>query len=294
MPGCTVSSGASRTSLLTLLALGAFAANSILCRLALGGRTIDAASFTSVRLIAGAITLYALLRGRRATARVAGTWRTAVLLALYAVPFPFAYLSLTAGTGALLLFGAVQLTMLATALWSGERPSLWQWSGVVLALAGLIYLVLPGVSAPPLGAALLMVLAGAAWGIYSLLGRGSADPLGETAGNFARAVPFAIAVSLMTIRDVHVRPTGLLLAIASGAVASGLGYVIWYAALRTLGGFAASIVQLAVPVLAAGGGVLLLGERITIRLVLAGVLVLGGIALAIVRGKTFLGPSRTN
>ena len=149
------------------------------------------------------------------------------------------------------------------------------------------YLVLPGVSAPPLGAALLMVLAGVAWGIYSLLGRGSADPLGETAGNFARAVPFAIVVSLMTIRDVHVRPTGLLLAIASGAVASGLGYVIWYAALRTLHGFAASIVQLAVPVLAAGGGVLLLGERITIRLVLSGVLVLGGIALAIA-GRSLL------
>jgi drug/metabolite transporter (DMT)-like permease len=198
------------------------------------------------------------------------------------VPFSLAYVSLTAGTGALLLFGAVQATMLLASVGGGERPHAVQWIGVGLALAGLVYLVLPGLAAPPLIAALLMLLAGVAWGVYSLLGRGSADPLRETAGNFVRAVPFAIAVSAVMLRDLHVAPRGLVLAIASGAVASGLGYVLWYAALRNLSGFTASIVQLAGPVLAAAGGVLLLDERISLRLAVAATLVLGGIALAIV------------
>jgi drug/metabolite transporter (DMT)-like permease len=151
----------------------------------------------------------------------------------------------------------------------------------VLALAGLVDLLLPGLASPPLMAAMLMLLAGVAWGVYSLLGKGSADPLRETAGNFVRAVPFAIAVSAVMLRDLHVELRGLVLAIASGAVASGLGYVLWYAALRNLSGFTASIVQLAGPVLAAAGGVLLLDERISLRLAVAATLVLGGIALAI-------------
>jgi drug/metabolite transporter (DMT)-like permease len=271
------------TSIYTVLALIAFSANSILCRLALSGQAIDAASFTSVRLIAGAVTLAALVRGRRAgPVPLPGSWRSAAMLALYAVPFSLAYVSLTAGTGALLLFGAVQMTMLLATILRGERPGALQWIGVTLALGGLVYLVLPGITAPPLVAAVLMVLAGVAWGAYSLLGRGSADPLGETAGNFVRAVPFALGASVLMLGDLHIESTGLLLAIASGAVASGLGYVIWYAALRSLSGFSASIVQLAGPVLAAAGGVVLLGERITPRLVLAGGLVLGGIALALV------------
>lgn len=271
-----------RIPIYTALALIAFAANSILCRLALSEEAIDPASFTSVRLMAGAVMLYALVRGHRGgSAPLKGSWLSAAMLALYAVPFSLAYVSLTAGTGALLLFGAVQATMLLASVGAGERPDAGQWIGVVLALAGLVYLLLPGLASPPLMAAMLMLLAGVAWGVYSLLGKGSADPLRETAGNFVRAVPFAIAVSAVMLRDLHVELRGLVLAIASGAVASGLGYVLWYAALRNLSGFTASIVQLAGPVLAAAGGVLLLDERISLRLAVAATLVLGGIALAI-------------
>jgi drug/metabolite transporter (DMT)-like permease len=271
-----------RIPIYTALALIAFAANSILCRLALSEEAIDPASFTSVRLMAGAVMLYALVRGHRGgSAPLKGSWLSAAMLALYAVPFSLAYVSLTAGTGALLLFGAVQATMLLASVGAGERPDAGQWIGVVLALAGLVYLLLPGLASPPLMAAMLMLLAGVAWGVYSLLGKGSADPLRETAGNFVRAVPFAIAVSALMLRDLHLELRGLVLAIASGAVASGLGYVLWYAALRDLSGFTASIVQLAGPVLAAAGGVLLLDERISLRLAVAATLVLGGIALAI-------------
>ena len=271
-----------RIPIYTALALIAFAANSILCRLALSEEAIDPASFTSVRLMAGAVMLYALVRGHRGgSAPLKGSWLSAAMLALYAVPFSLAYVSLTAGTGALLLFGAVQATMLLASVGAGERPDAVQWIGVVLALAGLVYLLLPGLASPPLMAAMLMLLAGVAWGVYSLLGKGSADPLRETAGNFVRAVPFAIAVSAVMLRDLHLELRGLVLAIASGAVASGLGYVLWYAALRDLSGFTASIVQLAGPVLAAAGGVLLLDERISLRLAVAATLVLGGIALAI-------------
>jgi drug/metabolite transporter (DMT)-like permease len=271
-----------RIPIYTALALIAFAANSILCRLALSEEAIDPASFTSVRLMAGAVMLYALVRGHRGgSAPLKGSWLSAAMLALYAVPFSLAYVSLTAGTGALLLFGAVQATMLLASVGAGERPDAVQWIGVVLALAGLVYLLLPGLASPPLMAAMLMLLAGVAWGVYSLLGKGSADPLRETAGNFVRAVPFAIAVSAVMLRDLHLELRGLVLAIASGAVASGLGYVLWYAALRNLSGFTASIVQLAGPVLAAAGGVLLLDERISLRLAVAATLVLGGIALAI-------------
>lgn len=271
-----------RIPIYTALALIAFAANSILCRLALSEEAIDPASFTSVRLMAGAVMLYALVRGHRGgSAPLKGSWLSAAMLALYAVPFSLAYVSLTAGTGALLLFGAVQATMLLASVGAGERPDAGQWIGVVLALAGLVYLLLPGLASPPLMAAMLMLLAGVAWGVYSLLGKGSADPLRETAGNFVRAVPFAIAVSAVMLRDLHLELRGLVLAIASGAVASGLGYVLWYAALRNLSGFTASIVQLAGPVLAAAGGVLLLDERISLRLAVAATLVLGGIALAI-------------
>ncbi|MBK7876532.1 MAG: DMT family transporter [Planctomycetes bacterium] len=279
---------AARTLVLTALALVAFAANSILCRKALGADAIDAASFTSVRIASGAIVL-AVLATRRARGvdgpRVRGSWRSAAWLVLYALAFSFAYRALTAGTGALLLFGLVQLTMLLAAVRAGERPPALEWLGLALAAAGLVALVLPGLSAPPAHAALLMAAAGVAWGLYSLRGKSSKDALGDTAGNFARAVPMALvasAASVLLAHDAHATPAGLALAAASGAVTSGLGYVAWYAALSGLTSARAAIVQLAVPVIAALGGVLLLGEPITPRLALCGATILGGIALALV------------
>jgi len=258
----------------------AFAANSILCRLALGEGHIDAASFASVRVIAGALTLLLIVLPRwRRAGRNPVDWRAAAMLFTYVAFFSFAYLSLSAGAGALLLFGAVQLTMFVTALRLGERFPALSWLGLALAVAGIVYLVLPGVTAPdPLGAA-LMVIAGVAWGVYSLLGRGVQDPLEATANNFLFSVPLVLLVSLVFAGHAEISARGLVLAIASGAVASGLGYVIWYAALRGLTATSAATVQLSVPVIAAIGGVLLLSEPVTLRLVLASAATLGGIAI---------------
>lgn len=267
-----------RTALYTLAALVAFAANSLLCRRALGHATIDAASFSTIRLASGAAVLMLMTRGS-----VRGSWRSALMLFLYAVPFSFAYIGLTAGTGALILFATVQGTMLTAALRSGSRLLVVQWSGLILALGGLVYLVLPGLAAPsPFGCA-LMTVAGVAWGLYSLRGRGASDPLAETAGNFARAVPFALLVSLLATSRVRLSHEGALLAAVSGTLASGCGYVIWYAALRGLSAAQAASVQLAVPVLAASGGVVFLSEPVTTRLILSSILILGGIALALAR-----------
>jgi drug/metabolite transporter (DMT)-like permease len=204
------------------------------------------------------------------------------LLALYAVPFSFAYTRLGTGTGALILFGCVQLTMLAATLRSGEHVHAVQWVGVSLAAGGLVYLVSPGLAAPAFVPAVLMAIAGVAWGAYSWRGRGSPNALATTTRNFVQAVPLVAAVSLVTLPRLHIEPRGVLLAVASGAVASGLGYVVWYAALRGLTGLQAAVVQLAVPVLAAIGGVLFLDEGVSMRLILSSGLVLGGIALAIV------------
>jgi drug/metabolite transporter (DMT)-like permease len=210
-----------------------------------------------------------------------GTWLSAGFLFFYASAFSFAYLSLSTGTGALILFGSVQLTMILAALLGGERPHSLEWTGLILALGGLVYLVFPGLQAPsPLGSA-LMAAAGISWGFYSLRGRGSSDPLGDTASNFMRAVPFVIMISLPNLRNVHLSANGLLLATISGALTSGLGYVIWYAALRGLTMARAATVQLSVPVLAAWSGVLFLSEEISLRLLLAGLLILGGIGLAV-------------
>jgi drug/metabolite transporter (DMT)-like permease len=266
----------------TALALGAFAGNSVLCRVALGRGSIDAATFSTLRLMAGAGMLVLLTAGPHVpTVRSAGSWMSAAALFLYAVPFSFAYISLTTGTGALILFGSVQVTMMVAAIWSGERPRFVQWLGLAIALLGLVYLVFPGLAAPsPIGSA-LMTIAGVSWGIYSLRGRAIADPLAATAGNFVRAVPLALAVSLFAWTDVVVSWSGVLLAVASGAVTSGLGYVLWYAALRQLTAARAAVVQLTVPVLAAAGGVLFLGESISSRLVLSAAIVLGGISLAL-------------
>ncbi len=260
----------------------AFAANSLLCRLALGQGFIDAASFSTVRVISGAATLTLIVLPRwRARGRSSTDWRSGAMLFTYMVCFSFAYLSLSAGTGALILFGAVQLTMFIRAFRGGEEFPLWSWAGLTLALLGLVYLVSPGVTAPdPLGA-VLMAMAGVAWGIYSLLGRGAADPLEATTNNFIAAVPLVLIVSLVSMGHAHSSARGLALAAASGAIASGVGYVIWYAALRHLTATRAATVQLSVPVIAAFGGVLVLDEELTVRLVLAAVATLGGVAIVL-------------
>jgi drug/metabolite transporter (DMT)-like permease len=261
----------------------AFASNSLLNRLALGQKSIDAVSYTAMRLVAGALALWLISFFQRNNTgpNIRGNWISAAVLFIYAIAFSFAYLSLSAGIGALILFGSVQMTMIFVALRSGERPHLLEWLGIVLAVAGLVYLVMPGLRAPsPLGSALMM-MAGIAWGVYSLRGRGSKSPLADTAGNFIRAVPLILVLRLVTLHNLHLTQSGILLAILSGAIASGLGYVIWYTALRGLTATRAAVVQLSVPVLAAWGGVVLLAEDISLRLLLAGALILGGIALAI-------------
>ncbi|HMB42292.1 MAG TPA: DMT family transporter, partial [Luteimonas sp.] len=236
-----------RTIALTLLAMLAFAANSLLCRMALAHTAIDAASFTAIRLVSGAIVLWLLVVLRGAAQAEPGSWRSAFALFAYAAGFSFAYVSLTAATGALLLFGAVQVTMIGHGLWRGERLRVVQVVGCVAAFAGLVGLLLPGLSAPPLGGALLMLGAGFAWGVYSLRGRRAIDAVGVTAGNFMRAVAFAALLATALWRDRSVDGAGIAYAVASGAMASGVGYVIWYAALPRLRPTSAAIVQLSVP-----------------------------------------------
>ncbi|WP_298270421.1 DMT family transporter [Geobacter sp.] len=271
-----------RTAALTLLALVAFAANSVLCRLALGTGAIDAAGFSAIRLVSGALALLVLVRLRgRHPVESRGNWRAAAALFVYVVAFSFAYLSLAAGTGALILFGAVQGTMILAGLRSGERPRAPEWCGLFLALAGLVLLVFPGLSAPTPTGSLLMAVAGVSWGIYSLSGRGSTDPLAVTAGNFVRAVPPVLALSLFAMPTLHASPKGALLAAASGSLASAGGYVVWYRVLRHMTATFAATVQLAVPVLAAAGGALFLSEQITVRLLIAAAAILGGVGLAV-------------
>ncbi len=281
------------TAIWTVVALGAFAGNSLLCRIALGAGLIDAASFTTIRIASGAMLLLAIARTRdRGHGSQRSGWLSAFVLFAYAIPFSYAYLSLPAGTGALLLFGAAQTTMIATAILSGERPRSLEWTGLAGATAGLVYLVSPGLSAPPPGAAALMLVAGVCWGLYSLMGRRAIDPVAETAMNFVRCLPLVVLVSVAMIRNAHVSVNGALLAAVSGAMTSGLGYVAWYTALPRLTATRAATVQLAVPVIAAAGGVAAMGEEVTARLVGAGVLVLGGIGLAtFVRRRPTL-PSR--
>jgi drug/metabolite transporter (DMT)-like permease len=274
--------GRSATIALTALAMIAFAGNSVLCRTALGGALIDAASFASVRVFSGAIMLVVLVGLRSpASLRAAPNWPMVAGLFCYMVFFAFAYTTLATGTGALILFGAVQLTMFAVALRSGERFGAISWFGLVIAVAGLVYLVSPGLAAPdPFGAG-LMAMAGIAWGAYSLFGRGSKDPLADTARNFLLCVPLVIAVSLVFRDDMTATPRGLLLAALSGAITSGIGYAIWYQALKGLTAGRAATVQLSVPAIAAMGGVVLLAEDLTLRLVLASVATLGGVAVVL-------------
>jgi drug/metabolite transporter (DMT)-like permease len=271
--------------LLTTLAMIAFAANSLLCRVALRDTTIDAATFTTVRLIAGALMLWLIVCWRSGKLGVAGSWRSALALFAYAITFSWAYRSLSAASGALLLFGSVQATMIGYGLWKGERFHVRQWLGLMLALTGLAGLLLPGLSAPPLTGALLMIVAGMAWGVYSLRGKGAGDATEATAGNFLRAVPLALVLSLLMLNDARWDQAGFCYAVASGAIASGIGYSIWYTALPGLRAASAATVQLSVPVIAAVGAILFLGESLTLRLVLASVAILGGIALVILRSQ---------
>lgn len=278
-----------RTAIFCVLALIGFAANSLLTRLALRPRLIDAASFTLLRLTAGAAALVVLARLRRPAADLRqGTWTSALLLFAYVVPFSYAYLRIGAGMGALILFGTVQLTMIGWGLIRGERPRAGEWLGLVVAFAGLAALTLPGNARPDPASFLLMAMAGIAWGAYSLRGRRSGDPLGATAGNFLRSVPLALVLIVVALFSrsslvgvAHATSRGAALALASGALASGVAYTFWYTALPGLTALRAALVQLTVPVLAALGAVVLLDERPSARLLGSGSAVLGGVIVAL-------------
>lgn len=283
---------------LTALSMLAFAGNSLLCRLALKHTSIDAASFTTLRLVSGAIVLALIVffRDRASRAHASGSpggaaagkggnWLSALALYAYAAAFSFAYTTLSTGTGALLLFGTVQAGMIGYGLLQGERFNLPQWIGLACAFAGLIWLLLPGVAAPPLTGALLMMVAGLSWAAYSLRAKGAGDPTAVTAGNFVRAAVFAVVFSLVTSGSRSLDAAGIGYALLSGAIASGIGYAVWYTALRALPATIAAVVQSSVPVLAAFGGVLLLDERVSLRLVLASIAILGGVTWVIVQKR---------
>lgn len=275
------------TFLYTALALLAFAANSVLCRMALSGGSIDASSFTLIRLISGAAFLIMLigLRKTNRSAQSKGAWLPALMLFVYAITFSFGYIALETGTGALILFGSVQMTMLLGSIFSGNRLSAIEWLGIGIAFFGFVYLIIPNIGTPSAGGFLLMACSGIAWGCYSILGKNSKDPLADTAYNFLRTLPFCAVVLIFTISTSYLSMQGVMLAIASGALASGVGYSIWYLALRTLDPTQASVVQLLVPVLAAFGGLLLADELITLRLIESSCLVLGGIFMVILGKK---------
>jgi drug/metabolite transporter (DMT)-like permease len=262
---------------------------------ALRDTAIDAASFTSIRLAAGALMLALIVRTRpgRAPGRLTaqGSWAMAACLFGYAAAFSFAYRQLSAATGALLLFGSVQTAMLSWALTQGERLRPLQLGGLLVAVGGLVYMLLPGLSAPPIEGAVFMICAGLFWSGYSVLGRVVRDPTAATAGNFIRSVAFAAALSLALSAGTAVDPVGALYAVASGAITSGLGYVLWYAALPSLTSASAAVIQLSVPAIAALGGVVLLAEPLSTRLLLASAAIVGGIALTIV-GRSRSGGTR--
>jgi len=280
----------SRTLLLTATALIAFAANSVLSRMALGQQSLDAASFTEIRLLSGAVVLYVLLtvHNRQFTLRfgspTGGSWSAALMLFLYAITFSYAYNTLDTGTGALILFGAVQMTMIMMALIAGNRLHALEWLGVAMAFAGFVYLVLPGVGAPSMNGFLLMAVAGMAWGGYTMKGRGSGQPLLDTTCNFVRTLPLLVVLGIVASGQAHYSEKGVLLAVLSGGIASGIGYAIWYMALAGLTSTLAAVVQLLVPVIAALGGVVFVSERVSLRLLVSAALILGGI-LAVVMGK---------
>jgi len=265
--------------LFTSLAMLAFAGNSLLCRLALRQTGIDAASFSTIRICSGALVLWLILRARSERIAGAGNWYSGFALFAYVAAFSFAYVSLPVASGALLLFGAVQATMIGYGLWHGEKLSGRQIIGLAIALLGVVGLLLPGLSPPPLNGSLLMAVAGIAWGVYSLRAKGASHPVRVTAGNFARAAPFVIALNLIALPAIALDRAGVVYGLASGALASGVGYVFWYAVLRQLSATHAATVQLSVPVLAAIGGTMFLGEAVTLHLFITSAAILGGIAL---------------
>jgi drug/metabolite transporter (DMT)-like permease len=272
-----------KTLIFTVLALVAFAANSVLCRLALGENTIDASSFTVIRLLSGTLVLLAILQIHHTKNKPhsKGSWTAGIMLFLYAITFSFSYITLDTGTGALILFGSVQITMIFLSIISGNRLHITEWMGVSISFAGFVYLILPGVTTPSVTGFLLMTVAGIAWGIYTLRGRGSDNPLMDTTYNFLRTIPLVILLAIVTIQNTHYSTEGILLAALSGGIASGIGYTIWYTALGGLSATLAAVVQLSVPVIAALGGIIFVSEAITLRLTLSAIMILGGILLVI-------------
>lgn len=277
-----------KTIILTGLALIAFAANSVLCRLALGNEAIDPSSFTVIRLLSGAIVLLIIISATRNTTRLSskGSWTASFMLFLYAVTFSYAYVSLDTATGALILFGSVQITMILLSLISGSRLHITEWTGVVISFTGFIYLILPGISTPSVIGFILMTVAGIAWGIYTLKGLGSKSPLMDTAYNFLRTTPLVVLLAIFTMNNINYSSEGIVLALLAGGVTSGIGYTIWYIALGGLSSTQAAVLQLSVPVIAAFGGVIFVSEAITFRLTISATMVLGGI-LIVVLGKYY-------
>lgn len=284
-----------RTIIFAMLALIAFVANSVLCRLALGERTIDASSFTVIRLMSGAIVLLAIIKinSNKTYSSAKGSWSAALMLFLYAITFSFAYITLDTGTGALILFGSVQITMILLSIISGNRLHITEWAGVTIAFMGFVYLILPGVTTPSVIGFLLMTVAGIAWGIYTLKGIGTKNPLMNTAYNFLRTIPLVIILAIVALQKAHYSSEGILLAVLSGGIASGIGYVIWYMALGGLSATQAAVVQLLVPVIAALGGALFVSEAVTLRLTVSATMILGGILL-VVLGRYYFVQLRLN
>ena len=277
-----------KTLLYTTIALLAFAGNSVLCRLALGENTIDAATFTAIRLFSGIVFLAIILKATTVgeTAPSKGSWKASLMLFVYAITFSFAYISLETGTGALILFGSVQITMILTGLYLGNKLHIFEWLGVLIAFAGFAYLIMPGLGAPSLQGFLLMTVAGMAWGFYTLAGKGSENPLSDTAYNFYRTLPLVLILIASTFQHAALSQKGVVLAVLSGGIASGVGYTIWYMALKGLSWTQAAVVQLLVPLIATMGGVLFANEVFSLRMALSALLILGGI-LAVVLGKHF-------
>jgi len=275
-----------RLAAYTTLTMLAFAANSVLCRLALKETTIDPASFTTVRILSAVVMLWLVMRRQKQSPLEHGSWRSALVLFIYAVTLSFAYRTIDTGAGALMLFGAVQATMLLAGYIAGERMSSWQSFGFAAAIAGLVILVLPGAHAPSALDSVLMMTSGIAWGIYSLFGRGSANPAASTSGNFLRAAPLTIGMSLLALPWLKLDAHGVLYAVLSGSLSSALGYVLWYRVLQHMRAMTASTVQLSAPVIAALGGIILMNEKATAGLLISSVLILGGIALVLRTGKT--------
>lgn len=279
----------------TLFALLAFAGNSVLCRIALGENLIDPAGFTIIRLLSGIIILITVTKmaKKKEKARSNGSWLAASMLFIYAIAFSFGYVSLDTGTGALILFGAVQITMIISSLVSGNKLHYSEWLGLLIAFSGFVYLVLPNLNSPSLIGFILMTVSGIAWGFYTLVGRGSKNPLGDTTFNFLRTSPFLLVLIIFILKDFNITPEGILLAVLSGALASGVGYFVWYIALGGLSVTQAAVVQLFVPIIAALGGVLFTNEHITQRLIESSILVLGGI-LAVILGKRYFVSNNKN